>query len=145
MAAWVASSARVHRAHLRRGTEGTNSAPSSGESVTNLTFGVAFHRRPSAARGRQRADGPAEWFAGSAGAVTEERMRAFENAILPSGPFSVAAIIAYVRSINGAQADDLVKVECTSPDLEVRELAVLHPHVASQVYLGNVLFCLGFF
>jgi len=28
MAAWVASSARVHRVHLRRGTEGSNPAPS---------------------------------------------------------------------------------------------------------------------
>jgi len=30
-------------------------------------------------------------------AVTEERMRVFEDAILSSGPVSVAAIIAYVR------------------------------------------------
>jgi hypothetical protein len=56
-------------------------------------------------------------------AVTEERMRAFEDAILSSGTISVAAIIAYVRSINRAHADDLVEVACTSPDVEVRELA----------------------
>jgi hypothetical protein len=37
MAARVASSARVHRDHLRRGTEGSNPAPSSGES-TNFWF-----------------------------------------------------------------------------------------------------------
>jgi reverse transcriptase-like protein len=42
-------------------------------------------------------------------AVTEERMRVFEDAILSSGPVSVAAIIAYVRPINRGQADDLVK------------------------------------
>jgi hypothetical protein len=36
--AWVASrAARVHRAHRRRGTDGSNLAPSTGESAANLT------------------------------------------------------------------------------------------------------------
>jgi hypothetical protein len=55
-------------------------------------------------------------------AVTEERMREFEDALLLSGPASVGAIIAYVRSINRAQAGGLVEVAFTSPDGDVREL-----------------------
>jgi hypothetical protein len=38
-----ASHARVHRAHRSRGTEGSNPAPSSGESIANPTFGGASH------------------------------------------------------------------------------------------------------
>jgi hypothetical protein len=83
-------------------------------------------------------------------AVTEERMRVFEDAILSSGPVSVAAIIAYVRPINRGQADDLVKVACTSSDVEVRELAAgdrvasqpsrdpIWAHEISQVLSGDV-------
>ena len=46
MAARVASSARVHRAHLRRGTEGSNPAPSSRQSGLSPEF--ACHRREAA-------------------------------------------------------------------------------------------------
>jgi hypothetical protein len=56
-------------------------------------------------------------------AVTEERMHAFEAAILSSGPASAAAINAYVRSINRAQAEELVEIARTSSDSEVRDLA----------------------
>ena len=59
-------------------------------------------------------------------AVTEERMHAFEAAILSSGPASVAAIIAYVRSINHAQAEELVEMARTSPDGEVRDLTAAY-------------------
>ena len=55
--------------------------------------------------------------------VTEDRMRAFEDAILSSGPVSAAAIIAYIRSINRAQADELVEVLRASLDPELRALA----------------------
>jgi hypothetical protein len=55
-------------------------------------------------------------------AVTEERMHAFEDAILSSGPASATAIIAYVCSINRAQAEKLIEMVRTSPDAEVRDL-----------------------
>jgi len=53
-------------------------------------------------------------------------MHAFEAAILSSGPASVAAIIAYVRSINHAQAEELVEMARTSPDGEVRDLTAAY-------------------
>jgi Reverse transcriptase (RNA-dependent DNA polymerase) len=59
-------------------------------------------------------------------AVTAERMHAFEDAVLSSGPASAAAIIAYVRSINRAQADELAEAARTSPDAEVRDLAAAY-------------------
>jgi hypothetical protein len=37
MTPWVVSRARVQRAHGKRGTEGSNPSPSSGESSANLT------------------------------------------------------------------------------------------------------------
>jgi hypothetical protein len=40
MASWVVSRARVPRAHGRRGTEGSNPSPSSGESRANLTSSI---------------------------------------------------------------------------------------------------------
>jgi hypothetical protein len=59
-------------------------------------------------------------------AVTEERMHAFEGAILSSGHVSAAAIIAYVRSINRNQAEELVETARTSLDAEVRDLAATY-------------------
>jgi hypothetical protein len=53
-------------------------------------------------------------------------MHAFEDAILSSGPVSATAIIAYVRSINRAQADELAEAARTSPDAEVRDLAAAY-------------------
>jgi len=58
--------------------------------------------------------------------VTEERMYAFEDAILSSGHVSAAAIIAYVHSINRNQAEELVEIARGSPDAEVRDLAATY-------------------
>jgi hypothetical protein len=43
-------------------------------------------------------------------AITERRMHEFDGDIISSEPSSVAAIIAYVHSINRGQADELVEV-----------------------------------
>jgi hypothetical protein len=48
-------------------------------------------------------------------AITEGRMREFEDDILRSPPAAVAAIIAYVRSINRSQADGLAELAIVSP------------------------------
>ena len=56
-------------------------------------------------------------------AITEERLHEFEDDILALGALPVAAILAYVRSINRSQAEGLALIALTSSDEEVREVA----------------------
>jgi Reverse transcriptase (RNA-dependent DNA polymerase) len=63
-------------------------------------------------------------------AITADRMHEFEDDILALGPLSVTAIIAYVRSINRFQADELVPVALRSSDEAVREVVAKAPSSA---------------
>ena len=56
-------------------------------------------------------------------AITSNRMREFESDLMRSTPSAAAGIIAYVRSVNGSQADRLVQVALASSDDGVREAA----------------------
>jgi len=51
MAPWVVSRARVQRTHGRRGTEGSNPAPSSAESAANFVFGREAWKGPRRRQG----------------------------------------------------------------------------------------------
>jgi len=56
-------------------------------------------------------------------AITEDRLREFEDAVLREEPLAVAAIIAYVRSANRSQAGLLARLASISLNATVRELA----------------------
>jgi hypothetical protein len=56
-------------------------------------------------------------------ALTSDRMHEFESDLMRSAPSAAAGIIAYVRSVNGSQADRLVQVALASSDDGVREAA----------------------
>ena len=66
-------------------------------------------------------------------------MHAFEDAVLSSGPASAAAIIAYVRSINRAQAEELVDIARASPDREVRDLTAAYCSSFGELRLVRAL------
>jgi hypothetical protein len=55
-------------------------------------------------------------------AITEDRLREFEDAVLRENPLTVAAIIAYVRSVNRSQGRFLARLASISPNASVREL-----------------------